>query len=418
MRKIIPLLMTAVCTASLCSCSFRTVYSSTDTSQIRFSWWGNDDRNEYTISGIRKFEAQNEQISVTPEYSGFDGFKAKMDMEIYSDTEADVMQLNYDWLYEYSKENSDEFYDLNDLSEYIDLSNFSADELEYGTFDGKLSGIAMSMNAITFYANNSLYSSYGLEIPNTWSDYFDAAEVMKKDEIYPLMLNEKTFWMCCTAYYEQTTGIPVFDEDNNFNYTVDDLEKVLDFYMELIDGKVSKRAEDFNRNDFANCIAGVLPVWISESEYYVNPAKEIGLDIVIGGYPVTNSDYIGFGWYKKPTSLYAVSKDTEEPEAAAKLVNYLVNSEDMYSLQGTEKGVPLSKSALEILTARDELNGIQCDANSKMTSEQDFAPMSPRLENSKLIGYFTDACDTVYYERMSSESAASYYLPLMEKIFA
>ena len=415
MKKTIALMAAAACTVSLCSCSLRQVYIQDDTSAITFSWWGNDVRNEYTIDGIRTFENENKDVSVTPEYSEFGGFKSKMDMEVYSDTEADVMQLNYDWLYEYSP-NGDEFYDLYELSDYIDLSNFNDADLSFGKVDGKLNGIAMSLNTITFYTNKSLYDSYGLEIPKTWDDYFEAAKVMKRDEIYPLELSEKTFWLCCTAYYEQTTGRSVFDENNNFNYTEEDLQAVIEFYMRLVNEKVSKRAEDFKRADFANCLCGGMPSWISDADYYFNPAQEYGLDVVVGDCPVT-SNYVNFGWYRKPTSLYAIKKDTTEPETAARLVNFLLNSEEMYSLQGTEKGIPMSKSALETLAARDSLGGLQYEATQKMNSQNNIKSMSPCLENSELIDFFTEACDAVYYKKLSVETAASRYWLYMKTLF-
>ena len=118
---------------------------------VSFSWWGKDQRTEYTLAAVDAFEKKT-GISVEVHFGEFEGFKKHMDMQFYSDTEADVMQLNYDWLYEYSPD-GEGFYDLNELDDYIDLSVFSEKDLECATINGKLNALPTSFNAITFYYN-------------------------------------------------------------------------------------------------------------------------------------------------------------------------------------------------------------------------------------------------------------------------
>ena len=48
-----------------------------------------------------------------------------------SHTETDVMQINYAWLDVYSKDGNG-YYDLYELSEYIDFSNFTEDDIKFG----------------------------------------------------------------------------------------------------------------------------------------------------------------------------------------------------------------------------------------------------------------------------------------------
>lgn len=100
------------------------------------------------------------------------------------------MQLNYSWLYEYSPDGED-FYDLNELSEYINLSAFDDDSLSYGTINGKLNALPTGTNCITFYYNKTMYDSYGLSLPENWSDFINAAEVMKSDEVYPVEMTKR-----------------------------------------------------------------------------------------------------------------------------------------------------------------------------------------------------------------------------------
>lgn len=404
-----------LCVSLLCGCGVHQVERVQERAVIYYSWWGKDDHSERVIQGIDAFENSFADISVKPEYGEFEGFKSRMDSEFYSDTQADVMQLNYDWLYEYSPD-GEQFYDLNELSEYIDLSNFSEFSLELGTVNDKLNALPYSINAVTFVYNQNFYDSYGLDLPQTWEDLFAAAKVMRSDEVYPLALSEKNFWMCCCAYMEQTTGHSVFDKENNFTLAQSDLEIMIDFYQRLVNEKVSKLGAEFDRNDFQDCITGGVATWNSDAGYFSDAAEKYGFNIVVGDYPA-QENYKSYGWYVKPTSLLAVKKSTKEPEAAAKLLDFILNSSDMAALVGTTKGVPVSRSATETLAARDMLTGIGYISTQKINDTPELEIMSPYLENSQLISIFTDACESVYYGKMKTSTAAKRSLEKMSELF-
>ncbi len=372
-----------------------------ETNAISFSWWGKDKRNEYTLAAVDAFEKKT-GISVETHFGEFDGFKKHMDMLFYSDTEADVMQLNYDWLYEYSPD-GEGFYDLNELGDYIDLSVFPDGDLECGTINGKLNALPTSFNAITFYYNKKMYERYGLELPESWDDIIKAAEVMKPDGIYPLELSGKSAWLSAAAYYEQSSGNRIYS-GSELRLTREGYETMLRFYVGLIEAGVTPDSSSFDRNDLEreNC-AGVS-VWISDAEYYCDPSLEKGLDIVVGDYPQIKGASL-FGWYKKPTSLYAIRKDTAHPKESARLLDFLENSKEMNTLQKLGKGIPSSRAALEILEANDLLNGVQFDANEKMKSEQRFEMLSPYIEDSDAVVLFTDTAKKISTGRLTMDEA-------------
>lgn len=114
-------------------------------------------------------------------------------------TEADVMQLNYAWVSGYSPDGTG-FYDLNELSDILDLSNYTEEALSYGTINGHLDALPIAQNGQVFVYNKSLYDTYNLELPKTWDDFEKAASVMKKDGICPLDLGSVAMWFISTAY--------------------------------------------------------------------------------------------------------------------------------------------------------------------------------------------------------------------------
>ncbi|MBR1382991.1 MAG: carbohydrate ABC transporter substrate-binding protein [Ruminococcus sp.] len=379
-----------------------TYFEHKEAKSVSFSWWGKDQRNEYTIEAIRDFEKKT-GLAVEVHFSEYEGFKNVMDMDFYSDTEADVMQLNYDWLYEYSP-NGDGFYDLRELADTVDISVFPEEDLESGTINGKLNALPTSFNAITFYYNEDIYKKYGLSVPSTWEDLFAAAEVMRPDGIYPTELSSKSGWLSAVAYFEQTTGRELYKNGTELDMSEEDYKLMLGFYTELLDKEVTPTADDFDRNDLERDLSAGFAVWISDAEYYCDPSLNLGLHIIIGDYPCVSGAEL-FGWYKKPTSLYAIKKSTEDPESAARLLDFLVNSEEMNTLQKLGKGIPSSKSALEILEANDMLTGIQFDANQKMKDTDQLGMMSPYVEDTNAVNLFADIAARIHNGTMTLDEA-------------
>ena len=128
------LLMTAAAAALLftTACSDQQVITPHEEQvNITLSWWGNDQRNEYTIAAVKLFEKLHPEIKVKCNYSEWSGYQARSDVQMVSGTEADVMQINYAWIEQYSPDGKG-FYDIQLLSDHVDLSNFTEDELSYG----------------------------------------------------------------------------------------------------------------------------------------------------------------------------------------------------------------------------------------------------------------------------------------------
>ncbi|MCR5817412.1 MAG: ABC transporter substrate-binding protein [Ruminococcus sp.] len=375
---------------TFCSCGGSTInYDHASNIRISFSWWGKDVRHKYTTEAIEIFEEQNEGIYVTPRYAEWAGFKERMDAKIGSGSEADVMQINFNWLYEYTNEGN-EFYDLGELSDIINLNSFDSKVLEYGMIDGKLLAIPISMNAQTVYINKTLFDKYSLPVPKTWEEYFKAAEVMSKDGVYVLRLSKSSAWHFCIAYAEQAVGKRLLNQKGDIGFDDKDFEVLFDFYKQMIDKGVTKLIDDRDRKDFENGNAAGTVMWISDAAYYVAPCRDNGNEIAVADYPIRENAAV-YGWYAKPTSLYAISANTENPQEAAKLVEFLLSSQEMTMLRGLENGVPASKSALEVLEANDMIDGIQLEADEmrkKYALNVDL--LSPYTETSEFIENFDE----------------------------
>ncbi len=400
-------LLTACVLCFLCTgCHEETIVkTSEEQTEISFSWWGNDGRNEYTIEAVGKFQELHPEIKVNCSYSEWSGYEARSRAQMVANTEADVMQVNFSWLSQYSEDGTG-YYDLSQLTDIVDLSTFSEDTLQFGYKNGILNALPIAMNTQTVYINKSVYDKYHLSVPETWDDYFNAAKVMSPDGVYPLAGASRSVWISIVSYAEQVSGKPFLNADSSINFGVDEVKIMIEFYNRLVNEKVIPQVEYFDRLEvntlnYAGCIA-----WVSDAANYCNTAIEEGSDFVIGKYPHIDGKESGSGWYAKPATMYAVSKNTEHPKESAMLLDFLLNSSQMAELQGIEKGIPISTSARDTLVQKNMLAGIQYEAFLRMEGNDKLGILNPFIENADVVDLYIAACNDVLFDKATLDDAA------------
>ncbi len=377
----------------------------TNVSDISFSWWGDSNRNTYTMDGVDIFNAQNDDINVKCKYANWNGYSKRQNIYMKSNEKPDVMQINYNWLSDYSSDGKG-FYDIYKLTDYVDLSNYTQTELSYGEVDGHLNALPIAFNVETMYYNKDIYDKYNLELPKTFDDLFNAARVMKKDGMYPMFMGEKAAFFFLLSYWEQSTGKSACDENGNLLLTQDDIKFMLDFYKRMIDEGVIPVVGKYNLNYFMTGKTAGIMGWISDSEKYCSALIESGANVVVGEYPKLEGA-TKLGWYVKPATMYAISDTTEQPEAAAKLLNFLLNSEDMAMLQKTEKGIPISNSAYDVLEKNDMIDGLANSANTMLQNNQkEMSGMKAVLEDENIYLNFEDEAAFYIYGSVTIDKAA------------
>ena len=418
MMKNLSRTLAAVCAGlllfSTAGCGETVVTEQVPQTEITFSWWGNDSRNKYTIQAIKTFEELHPEIKVKCSYSEWSGYESRNRVRMISNTEADVMQINYGWLSQYSPD-GEGYYDIYNLGA-MDISQFFPDDLRYGIVNEHLNAVPIAMNAITVYVNKGIYDKYGLEVPATWDDLFQAAEVMKADGIYPMSASSKAMWLYLIAYAEQTTGKHIVDDNGNLMFNADDFKLMIEFYQKLVSSQAMPLVNHYERTGIDNEVYAGCIAWVSDAVNYFGSALQNGKSIVVADYTTIDGTNPGAGWYAKPATMYAVSKNTDHPNEAGMLLNYLMNSSEMAALQGIEKGVPLSTAAKNVLLDSNVLTGIQYEASEKMTGLT-LGEMNPVLENTSMIDDFFTTCNDVIYEVTSLDDGSKAIFTQIQKAY-
>lgn len=392
---------------------------SADQVELRFAWWGGKARNQATLKALDAFEAKYPNIKVKAEYTGWDGFYSRLTTQINSNTEADVIQTNWNWLTLLSK-TGDGFYDLNKLRQPIGLDQYSPAALASTTVNGKVNAIPISANVMLFYYNAATWQKAGVPLPKSWDDLLKAGPVFKEklgDSYYPLILTEQDSLLLLNSWVYQGNQKPMVDEKTRkLGWNHDDLVQAFTFYRQLVTAHAVPDSRTMA--SFGKGIAYEMKPWINgewggiynwnvmytaESQNLSNPA-----DLVMGDYPMRDGAKDA-GQFNKTALMLSISKNTRHPQEAALLINFLMNEKEGVVPVGLERGVPLSKAGAQIL--RDA--GLLKEDDPVLTGLTQSAALPnhakalPYLEDPQLTALFLAALQSIDYGKATVDQAAT-----------
>lgn len=323
-----------------------------DSMNLIVSWWGNQTRNERTQAVLDLYSQQNPGVTFDGQFAEWADYWNKLATASAGHTLPDIVQMDYKYLDQYVKNGL-----LADLTPYIedgtlDVSNVSENILNSGKVGDGLYAICAGINAPALLYNKTLLDEAGITVKDN----------MTMDE----------FMDMCRTVYEKTgykTNVAYNNGDNFIEYVVRAEGKVL-----FENGKLGvDSAEDFmpffsiyetgmkegwhvDPSIFAERTIGSVEqeplVYGSGPEsrswcalYYSNQltamqnaapeGTEIGMTTWPSSDPV-KSDYL------KPSQFFSVSVDSKNPAEAAKVLNFITNSEEANNVLLGERGVPIS----------------------------------------------------------------------------
>lgn len=391
---------------------------------LRFSWWGDDTRHKATLDAINKFQTKYPNIKIQAEYAGWDGYQDKQTTQMAGGTAADVMQINWNWLPIFSRDGGG-FYDLNSVTKELGLAeNFTKEILANGTVNGKLNAIPVSLTGRVLYYNKTTYDKYGVAIPKTWEELANAGQKFEKGS-YPIIAGSYDGWLLAMTYAEQVTGKQFISNDGKLVFTQDDIKIGLEFYKNLLDKKAVTPIQDITAEGgkgtapiaqlpsyLAGKFAGVFE-WTSAINKDAAPLKEKNMELVFGGLPVANGAKDS-GAIVKPSMLFAINKNCKNPKEAATFLNYLLNDPEGVNLMGTNRGIPVSKAAVETLKSAGKVTGLEYEGLQYLLAHPG-VPLSPYLEDAKLQAVYYQTIDQISYGKLSVDDAAKYMLENVQK---
>ena len=320
------------------------------------------------------------------------------------------MQVNWNWIESYSG-NGSNFANLEDYKDVLDLTQFPSESLELCKAGGKLMAVPVALTGRLFYWNKTTFDEVNVAIPTDEASLFAAGEAFKAfdEDYYPLALGEYDRMIFLVYYLESVHGKP-WVQDNQIQYTAEEIAAGMEFIKKLEDGHVIPTLAVLN-GDMADSLdknakwidgkyAGILE-WDSSASKFEQAIKEStnkpGQEFVIGEF-IKFGDHDG-GFTKISMGL-AVAATSAHPKEAAMLINFLLNDPEGVEICSTERGIPCSAAAVAVLNEKNLGNALVKEANAKVLNFSKF-PLDTKFEHNDLKAN----PDGVYYKVFGKFSA-------------
>lgn len=320
---------------------------------IRFSWWGNADRAAVTQQAIDLFESRNPGITVEPDFSEFADYWQKMSTQAAGGGLPDVLQMDYSYLRQYGDRGL--LLDLNTQSAQIATDTFRPGLLETGVVDGKRAGIPMSANTLGMFYRPDVFEKAGIDPPKagwTWDDYHALIAEISRAKVAEGMTGAGDY----TSQYHfmelwlRQSGGSFYNPDGSIAFGPDVLKQWWTRTEQLRAEKLMVTPEVATQIDPKGAISSdVAATEISWDNFMARYIGE-GPDGEYALAPVPSDNATVSGQYLKPSMLLSVFSGTEEAEASAKLVNFLVNDAEAAKILGVGRGIPATTTALSAVT--------------------------------------------------------------------
>lgn len=321
--------------------------------KLTVTWWGNQTRNERTISTLNLYAEQNAGVTFDPQVAEWADYWNKLATASAGKALPDIIQMDYKYLDQYIKNGL-----LTDLTPYVedgtlDVSNIDEGILNAGKgSDGGLYAICIGENAPALVYNKTLLDENGITVKDNMT--VDEFKALCK-EVY-----EKTGYKS-NYYYNQG--------ENNLEYVL----RAKDITL-FENGKLgAASADDFNQY-FGVFEDGIKEGWmLSASSFAERNIGTIEQDPLVYGSDPANRSWCTFLWtnslgaiqaaapegmelgittwpsddakksnYLKPGQFFCVSSDSKDPVEAAKVIDFFTNSVDANKILLAERGVPAS----------------------------------------------------------------------------
>ncbi|GHV52183.1 putative ABC transporter substrate-binding protein YesO [Spirochaetia bacterium] len=341
------------------------------TINLRFSWWGGEERNVIYQQICDRFEADNPGIKITREPGSWNDYFTKLATQVAGGGQPDIMQMHRNYVKMFSDNGI--FLNLDDPSVkgIIDWTYIPQVAIDTGVVDGKniMINIGLSTNGI--FTNTAILKELGIpesRLENMSWETFEALcnEIAQKSKGkyygYPddsFGPNETTLSM-----YMRSRGHNLYKEDGSLEFTKEDLTAWLELFDRLRKSggapAATVSAEDqgvtFEQSLF---VAGKQAMHINSCnrlEIYQNlmPSQPLILE--------RSPSYKGITGENIGSANIAISAKSRYPKEAAKFLDYFVNTERSLELYLVQNGFPAN-------TKMNEYVGSKLSPSMRLASE-------------------------------------------------
>ncbi|GAB2477228.1 extracellular solute-binding protein [Promicromonospora xylanilytica] len=382
------------------------------TATIRFSWWGSEERTARMQEAIDLFEAENPDIHVEGDFVDWDGYWDKLATSVAGGNTPDVLMQEDRYLGDYA--NRGVVADLG--AQDIATDDIDPTLLGSGEIDGTQYGVPTGSNVYTVIANPAMFEAAGVEMPDdttwTWDDYEEIANAISDgspDGVHgtsDYSYNETAF-----TVYARQHGQSLLDENGELGYDDELLVEWFERSLRLQEEGGQPPADealnlDLLDSPIAKNVAAMTITWSAQLGPVSTAAGQDMVPLRMPG----EAEHERPGMFFKPGMYMAQAADSEHPEAAARFIDFFVNSPEVGEIFLTELGLPGSAPVRETVSENlPESEQVAADYVVDLADEIVDAPAPLPNGAGDLADIMNRINSDVLFERQTPEEAAAQF---------
>ncbi|WP_114559078.1 ABC transporter substrate-binding protein [Desertihabitans aurantiacus] len=344
---------------------------------LRVSTWGNDSRLKLTEQAVDAFEAANPDVTVVVENSEWGSYWDKLATQTAGNNSPDVIQMDEAYIAAYGSRGA--LLDLAEVSEQLDLSAMDATVRDTGLVEEALVGAPIGVGNFSVAVNPDVLERAGVEMPDdttwTWQDLAEisatVSEELGSEGVYGLDgfgsgAAELGAWTRQRGEEVWPTTGPGVSEAT--------VRSFFDYSTGLVESGATPPAEvqvenanlPLDASMFAtNRAAFHLLFHTQISAFGAASGTQLELLRLPAQAPGESPRMVN-----KASMYWSIASRTEHPEAAARLIDFLLTDPAATTVLTTERGIPaIPEVQEEISSLLDPQAQVSLDFTQAITPE-------------------------------------------------
>lgn len=322
-----------------------------DSTSIKAGWYGGQDTHDRMQKAIAQFTAKNPDIAVSVEFAPFAEFYDRLPVEYSGGTAPDMHRHSMTYLFDYVKRGL-----LADLSPFIgksiDISALYPGVVEIGKDGDQVHAIGNNQIAVALFYNKAKVAAAGSLDNLTWDSFRDLAiKIGKAGGANSYGTNDGGGFFAFLELFVTQRGKSLYSGDNALGFEPKDLVDWLDYWESMRKDQgapppsVTAESAGFQNAPLVKGTAAMQVGWSQQIVFY-QALMQDELDIHACPVPAGAADN---GHLIRALDFWVVPEGSRNKEAAAKLVNFLLNDEGALATLGLSLGGPASDKAASVL---------------------------------------------------------------------
>ena len=380
---------------------------------LRITWWGSDSRTAATQAALDLYSDRHPEVTFVVEPASFSGYFDRLGTQVAAREAPDIVQMQYLYLSEYAQRGA-----LVELDQFspapLDLELFDKVIGNQGVIGGTRYAVPAGANTQTVLASTEAFRQAGVALPGaewTWDDFEEIAEQLVTSGAVDYASGDFTTADWVFDYWLTQRGGTFYTEDGELGFSAEQLAEYWTWGAGLREKgflapmSVTAEVGDLETYPVATGTAAMDFVYSAQISGFAGLINE-GVEPVpfpSGDQPAQYVIGTGMAW--------VISSNSRHRDLAAEVIAFLTSDPEAITLQGMERGAPLTDEGRAALAegatgATARTISFTEEVLARPTAPDSVFYNRPPLGANQVTGLFTNNAQLVGFGKLAPDAAA------------